>query len=258
MNVTKQLWNLPPTDVALSDDAVHVWRAALDLPPPSLRSLYRTLDADERDRAERFHSPRGRNRFIVAHGLLRCILSHYLNTDASQLRFWYGRYGKPFLAPSQSQNDLRFSLSHSRGLALYAVTCGRDIGVDIEYTRSRSDWERITRRCLSAEEQAALYALPAPAQSAAFFTSWTRKEAYLKAIGSGFTCPMDQVSVGVGPDALALVHTNADLCDTPSWSLQDLAPGTGYVGAVAVEGFGWRLVCWQYPEQAAEYLINPC
>ena len=259
MIVTKQLWNLPPTDLALSDDAVHIWRVALDPLPPSVRSLYRTLAADERDRAKRFRSPRSRNRFIVAHGLLRCILGRYLNTDPGQLRFWYGRCGKPSLAPPQSQLDLRFSVSHSRGMALYAVTCGREIGVDIEYIRSRSSWQRIVRRCLSESEQAALYALPARAQRTAFWRCWTRKEAYLKAIGSGFTYPMDQVSVGVGPDApAALIQTNADLQYSSDWSIQDLAPGPGYMGAIAVEGRDWHLRCWQWAEHMPDGPLNAC
>jgi 4'-phosphopantetheinyl transferase len=257
--MTKQLWNQSPTDLALSDDVVHVWRAALDLPAATVRRLQRLLSIEERERAERFHSSRDRNRFIVAHGLLRSILSRYLNTGPSQLRFWYGRCGKPFLGRPQSQHDLRFSLSHSRELALYAIARGRDIGVDIEVIRPQSEWERIARRCLSASEQAELYALPAHVQCRAFCTCWTRKEAYLKAVGSGFTYLMNQVSVGAGPDApAALVQTNADLRDPSDWSLQDLTPGSGYVGAVAVEGSDWHLQCWQWPEQISDHLLNAC
>jgi 4'-phosphopantetheinyl transferase len=271
---------LDSIELALPDGEVQIWRVALDLPISSVERLRQTLAADEIARAGRFRAPASRDRFVAAHGLLRHILGQYLDTEAAQLQFCYGPYGKPFLAPAQNQCDVRFSLSHSHGLGLFAFARGRDIGVDLEYLGTHRNWERIARHCLSASEQAALYALPARARRAALLACWARKEAYLKGTGRGLTQPLNQIEIGVRPgdsaapaclqrstqyvshsehrgrekDALNLRvlcvlrgstspadALNVDPRDSSPWSLVDLAPGQGYLGALAVEGQGWRL-----------------
>jgi 4'-phosphopantetheinyl transferase len=248
----------PPIGLALPDDEVQIWRVALDLPASSVAQLQRVLAADELARAEQFRAPASRSRFIAAHGLLRHILGQYLNTDPQQLQFCFGPYGKPFLAPAQSRYDVRFNLSHSQRLGLFAFTRGRDIGVDIEYLRAPKRWERIARCCLSASEQTVLYALPARAQRAALVACWTRKEAYLKATGQGLTQPLHQIDIGIRPgDSAAPACPAADRREFSRWSLLELAPGLGYVGTLVVEGRGWCLTCWRWPKQTAKQRSHP-
>lgn len=242
-------WQSAPLRLTLQPAEVHVWRAALDLQESAVRRLWQLLTADERARAERFVLPRDRTHFVVARGLLRVLLGRYLRRRPEHLRFCYGPHGKPELAADTDDAAWRFNVSHSHGLALYAITLQRAIGVDVEYVRPGFAEERLAERFFSPREVAVLRALPAALQSAAFFACWTRKEAFIKARGNGLSLPLDQFDVAFAPgEAAALLSTAWDPHEAARWSLCDLAPAPGYVGAVAVAGQAWHLACWHMPE----------
>jgi 4'-phosphopantetheinyl transferase len=234
--------------LTLQSDEVHVWRAVLDVPEAQVRSLWYTLTADERQRAERYVFEQDRTHFVVARGLLRVLLGGYLRQDPPHLRFTYGPYGKPALATDTGRASLRFNVSHSHGLALYAITRGREVGVDVERIRPKVVQEKIAERFFSPREVTVLRALPPPLQAPAFFACWTRKEAYIKARGDGLTLPLDQFEVSLAPgEPAALLRTAWDPQEAACWALQDLAPAPGYRAAVAVAGHDWRLTCWDGP-----------
>jgi 4'-phosphopantetheinyl transferase len=249
MMTLDQPWSIPPTTLTLSSDEVHIWRAALDLAPPHVEDLRKILSEDEVNRADRFVFERDRTHFIVARGLLRLIIGRYLQLEPRQLRFSYSRYGKPALIRPADVDILSFNLSHAHGLALYACARGRELGVDIEYIRPIPDVERIAERFFSPRERATLQALPQEGRLEAFFTCWTRKEAYIKARGEGLSLPLDQFDVSLAPgEPAALVGVRADAAEALRWSLQALHPGPGYVAALAATGQDWRVVCWRWPE----------
>lgn len=203
------------------------------------------LSADERERAERFHFRRDRDHFIAARGLLRLLLSRYLGLPPQQLSFSYSPYGKPSLAAERDRARLRFNVSHSQGIALYAFTLEREIGVDVEYIRQDVVGESVAEHFFSAQEVASLRSLPAEVQPQAFFNCWTRKEAFIKARGEGLSFPLDQFDVSLVPgEPAALISTRNDLLEASRWSLQTLPVEEGYVAALAVEGYNWRLECW--------------
>ena len=242
-------WELPPPVVALPGDEVHVWRARLDAPPERVRRLFDVLAPDERERAGRFHFQRDRDRFTVARGLLRGILGGYLNSAPERLRFEYGAQGKPTLAAGHNPGGLRFNVSHSEGVALFAVTRGREVGVDVERVSARVSCEEIAGRFFSPREVAGLRALPAASREAAFFDCWTRKEAYIKACGAGLSLPLDGFDVTLAPgEPAALLENRLDPAEVSRWSLRELHPWPGFAAAVAVEGRGWRLKCWRWPQ----------
>ncbi|MDY6952216.1 MAG: 4'-phosphopantetheinyl transferase superfamily protein, partial [Thermodesulfobacteriota bacterium] len=233
----------------LEEDDVHVWRAYLDPSLPYLRHLKRVLSPDEVRRAERFRFEKDRQGFVIAHGVLRKILSLYVRIAPSELVFRYNVQGKPALDRQSNGDDLRFNLSHSDGMALYAITRGREIGIDVEQMRTDFKGDAIAARFFSPQEVAMLRALPRDAHIQGFFACWTRKEAYVKARGDGLSFPLDQCGVSVAPEGpAALLHTQGDRSETWRWSLKDLTPGPGYAAALAVEGGGWLLKCWQWPE----------
>jgi len=233
----------------LGDNEVHVWRASLELPAPRVQALQHDLSEEELERAERFHFQRHRNHFIVARGLLRTILGRYLKTEPRRLRFHYGPKGKPELAGKAGQRALHFNVSHSHELALYAITHGREIGVDVERIRPDVASEKIAERFFSPREAGTLRELPAEVRQEAFYTCWTRKEAYLKAIGEGITLRLDQFEVSVTPGEPAiLLNINGDPKEASYWSLKELDPGPGFVGALAVKGHGWDLRCLRWEE----------
>ena len=231
----------------LGCDEVHVWRATLDQAPSQIQSFLQSLAADERARAERFYFDGDREHFIVARGVLRAILGRTLNRVPESLSFCYGSHGKPALAGESDGATIRFNVSHSHGVALYAVTRGREVGVDLEHIRFDLAVAEIAERFFSRREIAMLRTLPTELQCQAFFHCWTRKEAYIKARGEGLSLPLDQFDVSLIPgEPAALLGTQQDPSEASRWSVQELFPAPGYAAALAVAAHGLRLTCWQW------------
>jgi 4'-phosphopantetheinyl transferase len=243
-------WSAPKNVNSLGSHDVHVWRAWLDQPKRYLDRLRQTLSADERARAARFYFQRDRDRFCAARGLLRTILGQYLDVQPDQLRFHYSSAGKPALAIRSDERELSFNLSHSHSIALYAVTYGRAVGVDIERIRPDLRAEQIARNFFAPSEVAELFAIPAALRPQAFFSCWTRKEAYAKARGDGLSLPWHQFQVSTRPGApAALLSTHWDPQEAFRWSLYDLALGEGYVAALAIEGHDHHVTCLEWTER---------
>ncbi len=248
MTTLSQPWLPPPASPVLSSEDVHVWQATLNQPADIVDRLAATLSNDERQRAERFHFERDRRRFTAGRGILRVILGRYLNLEPDRLRFSYGAQGKPYLAQPAGNPPLSFNLTHSHELALYAFTLGREVGIDVEYIKPLPDLEQIAGRFFSAQEQAQLLALPPAQKAAGFFNCWTRKEAYIKALGQGLSIPLDAFDVSLIPgQPAALLKVKTDPRESRRWTLKALTPAPGYIAAVAAQGQHWQLRCWQWP-----------
>jgi 4'-phosphopantetheinyl transferase len=240
-------WGIPPSDLTLLDDQVHVWQAALEQPPDVVNWLAQMLSPDELTRAERFHFVRDRRRFIVSHGVLRMILGRYLRIDPSRVQFRYSSRGKPYLAGEIQGDAIRFNLAHSHELAVYGFTRGREIGIDLEYVRPLVDAEEIAGRFFSAREKAKFRSLPESLKLEAFYNCWTRKEAYLKATGDGLGRALDTFDVSLLPGKpVTLLRVEEDHAETARWSLRALAPDPEYVAALAVERDDWFMACWEW------------
>ncbi len=247
MEHTVSLWQAVLEPATLRDDEVHVWRADLDVGSTAVLQMRETLSADEQARAEKFYSPTDAARYIAARGTLRALLARYLRTSPGDLRFCGGAHGKPALVPGSGTEYLRFNLSHSHGLALFAFAWRREVGVDLERVHPFPNSDRVAERFFSAQEVTALRELPKIAQTEAFFQCWTRKEAYIKARGEGLSIDLASFAVSLAPGQLTnLPINNNDNTEAGQWSLCALAPGAGYVAAVAAEGADWSLVLWQY------------
>jgi 4'-phosphopantetheinyl transferase len=235
-----------PGEQILSND-VHVWRAFLDLNVLQKESLVRNLSTDEVAKANRFHFERDRERFIVARGILRHILGCYLGEKPAELRFEYTPYGKPFFAVEAGYDSLSFNLSHSGEFALYAITRNRDVGIDIELVRDDIDIELIARRFFSQCELNSLEKISKEMQTVRFFQYWTRKEAFLKAMGKGVSFPMDHCDVSLMTGkTLSLIRLLDEKPETSCWYGMDLFPGRGYIAAIMAEGNDWDLSCREY------------
>jgi 4'-phosphopantetheinyl transferase len=238
-------WNKAPQLLSIAQDEVHVWRTSLDVVPSSLDALTLILAPDELQRANRFHFYKGRLDFIAARGALRTILARYLRADARELRFEYGSHGKPKLAGDFGETTLRFNLAHAHRLALYAISRGREVGIDLEWVRPEFAGEQIAESSFSRGEVLALRSLPVEKQTEAFFNCWTRKEAYIKARGEGLSIPLDKFQVSLAPGQPArLLTVDGDPDETARWTLSELIPGPGYVAALAVHGRDWKGHCW--------------
>src|SRR5258708_18312489 len=180
MNITDSAFQIE-APLALPENEVQLWRVDLEAIGTDESRWQKVLSSDEAVRAARFHFPRDRQRFMASRALLRTILASYLTIDPTGVSFSYSSKDKPCLGPAHAGSDVRFNVSHSGGIALFAFTRHFDIGIDVEQVRHDFDLDAIARRFFSAHEQSQLAALPADGKVEGFFRCGTRKEAYIKA-----------------------------------------------------------------------------
>jgi 4'-phosphopantetheinyl transferase len=244
MNITDS--NFEMGRLALAEDAVQLWRVDLEAIRPEESRWQEVLSSDEERRAARFHFAADRQRFVAARALLRIILAGFLATEPSELNFLYSRNEKPLLGPAHADSGITFNVSHSGGIALYAFAHGREVGVDVEQIRRDLEVEVIARRFFSDFEQRQLAALPESEKFDAFFRCWTRKEAYIKAIGDGLSLPLSQFDVSLAAlESNALLATRPDSSEAERWMLREVPAGAGYSAALCASGQDWKLTHWR-------------
>jgi len=234
---------LPPR-LELSAGEVQIWSIPLNPPEAEVARLARLLSADEQERASRFRFDVHRRRYIVGRGALRRLLGAYLGADPAGLQFSYGPRGKPELPAGPG---LGFNLSNSEDLALVGFCRDAEIGVDVEFLKEMDDLEQIATRFFSVPEVADLATVPRERKKEAFFNCWTRKEAYLKAVGEGLAAPLDSFVVtlipGVPPRMLSL-EGSAERAER--WFFHHLVPAPTFLGAIAIEGGNWEVQGFRY------------
>lgn len=250
MTESGDMWSSPPAETSPSEEDVHVWLASLEGAGEYIERLAVFLGADETAQAARFRFERHRVRFVARRGLLRAILGRYLGLEPGRLRFGQGRFGKPFLA-DPTDAALRFNTSHSEGLVLFAVSWGREVGVDVERVRpmGEEDMEEIAAHFFSSVEKEEFDALRPDMRLEAFFNCWVRKEAYIKGRGEGLSLSPERFEVSLSPSpARVTLRTPDDPRASTAWSLRPLDVGPGYASALAVEGRGCGLSCirWDF------------
>lgn len=227
-------WESAPPHLTLPDEEIHLWCAKLREPAAH---LLQTLSHDERVRAQRFRFPRDQDQFVMARGTLRAILAQYLNVAPASLQFGYEKNGKPYLRMASGlRSPLQFNVSHTHGLALYAMAWYHPLGVDVEQAHAKLADALTAQQFLSPTELMAFQRLPQPLQSTAFFNSWTCKEAVLKAMGAGLSVAPDTIAVTLDEKA-APRWIEVPAAASP-WSLWQFTPQPGYVGALAMQGEG--------------------
>ncbi len=219
---------------------VQVWVADLDMAPGWLASRAHCLSEDERTRAARLLEGPVRSRFVAGRLILRHLLGRYLAVAPEQVGFVYGAQGKPALAAPDSSPPLAFNLAHSQALAVYAFAADTVLGVDVEQARELADMPAIARQVFSPQEWQTWQALPAAQKAAAFYLGWTRKEAYIKALGLGFSYPLQRLSVALTPGAPArLLGFAAPQEASRPWTLWPFEPAPSAYAALVVAGVGW-------------------
>jgi 4'-phosphopantetheinyl transferase len=210
---------------------IHVWQARIDAPPAHAAGLEYILSPDEKERAGRFVFEHLKSAFIVARGTLRVLLGNYLGIAPRDVLFRYGTNGKPALA---EPGLIDFNASHSDALAVFAFTRGCEIGIDVEKVRPIEDMRNIADHFFCAEEAEELMSLEPGLRERAFFNCWTRKEAYIKAIGKGLSEPLDSFRVSLEPGRPArLIHIRGNALAAEEWTFHDLPVASGYVAALA-------------------------
>jgi len=223
------------------------WRPARDWSPPiaGVIDVWRLdltvadgdwdlLTTDELERAHRIVVEAKRHQKAASRARLRRILSRYVDTSPESLRFAYGEHGKPGLS---SQGTPYFNLSHSENVGLVGLCREARIGVDVERVRGGRPFSSIAARFFSPAESAALLECTEAERPAAFYRAWTRKEAYLKALGTGLSFPSNAFTIAYTPgDPGRVLATDVPGDDPELWRFADVDLGPDFAGAVCFEG----------------------
>lgn len=226
-------WDTP---VRLADCGVEIVANRLDLGPEDVGALQAVLSGTERVRAGSFVFERDRNRFVVARARLRELLAQRLDVRPDRIELVYGAHGKPALSPRLAGSGLRFNVSHSDGVAVYAFALKREVGVDVEAIRELSAADTIAARYFSSSENEAYRSLDRKNRATGFFNCWTRKEAFIKAIGDGLKFPLNRFDVSLKPGEPARILRIEDVPgEDCGWTLCAFEPEAGFAGAVVAQ-----------------------
>ncbi|MWV21667.1 4'-phosphopantetheinyl transferase superfamily protein [Methylobacterium sp. 2A] len=233
--------------------AVDVWLVDLAVSADQLDLCAQVLDRSERERGNRFLRLEDRARFVASHAALRLILAEARACSPSEIRLTANAAGKPNLA-APAGSAQAFNLSHSGTRALIGLGDSADIGVDIELIRPIPDAVRIARTHFAPDEAASLAKLPPHAVEPTFFGLWTRKEAVVKALGTGLSLPLNRFSVTLPPAAPRLLGNSA------GWTLAAIEAGPGYAATVAVRAadiaFRHHRLSPDWPDRLGEKRAN--
>lgn len=191
IQATSSCWRSDVIYPELNRDDVLVWQVPLSV--TTFRAdVEKQLAEQERQRLQRFSNPVSQHYFAETRIVLRKILAHYMDCEPHEIDYRTNAHGKPYLAP---QNSLYFNLSHSGDIALIALCREADIGIDIELANAKRDKLRLARRFFHPAEYQAIHGLQEPERSECFFHLWTRKEAFVKAVGTGIGFPLSAFQV---------------------------------------------------------------
>lgn len=244
LDLDSNIWRIHDrTLLTLQANDLDIWAFSQRQASSVSLKLHSILAEDELRRAEKYYTSELQNQYIVRRGILRTILSYYLDCFASEIEFCYSEWGKPQLDGSL----IHFNLSHSHDSVVVSVSTERLLGIDIEFNAPIPDMKRVAEHHFSPYEQKTLFALDESEQMTAFYRCWTRKEAFIKADGRGLGIDLDSFDVTLAPNyppKLLRIEDNHTLAT--QWTMQNLPlDGKNYLGAVLVFGAIHRQRYWQ-------------
>lgn len=224
----------------LDKNQVHVWTIHLEADNAEVRHYASLLTNSEIIRANRFPNSEKRQHFIIARASLRKILALYTDNHASSVDFEYKPNGKPYL---RGNTGIHFNLSYSQNMAMVAVSMHRELGIDIQAIAQVADPESVAQLVFSPAELSYLLSLDVNNRQMAFAHIWVRKEAYIKALGTGFSRSMDRFSVSPAPGNTDALLQDHDHCQaTAEWRLMEIKAPIGYCAALAAAGRDWNYI----------------
>ena len=228
----------PRTDPFLLESGeVHLWWASLHTEIQHLKYFYRILSDQELEKAACFYYQQDREYFMISRGILRVLLGRYLKKEPECLLFTCHRFGKPWLDTTSGNLPLRFNLSHSHGLAVYALSGTREVGIDLESTGTDINIEELAETFFNLREINDIMRRPSNRRKESLLQYWAFKEAYLKATGQGNSFPFKMVEISLSlnrPEVL--LKTGSHHSKVSSCSMHRLDAPQGYVAALAIEG----------------------
>lgn len=255
--VQNTVFHASPGPLNLKSFDVHVWKVPVEDFRPFIPQFIKILSPEERSRSERIRLEQNRKRWIAARGILRDLLGRYLRVEPPRVKLSYTPRGKPFVENPDSKSRIRFNLSHSKGLALYAFAKGLEVGIDAEKIMPRDSRDAVVRRFFTPVEAAQFFSLPPSSRDLAFFSAWTRKEAFCKAKGIGVFSGFPRFDVSLVPGEPArLLKSRFDENDISSWSLHDIEAGRNFKAALAVSCPSPEIHFHEYAMSKPEYFFS--
>lgn len=238
----KQKWNKPNNSAWQRENQVHIWLINFEKAEKNRADFKKLLSQEERERAARFYFDKDTLRYSVTRALLRSVLAKMLHVTPQEIEFIHNQYGKPAL---NQKTNLYFNISHSGNYGLMAITDRTEIGVDVEHFRKEMTAENIAQRFFSPKEVADFNALPKEQKLEGFFNCWTRKEAFIKAVGMGLSLPLNSFDVtltpGVEPHVLDVRYNNIP---KTQWHLQNIVMEEKYAAAFILRAQNFNINFW--------------
>lgn len=218
--------------MVLGEKEIHVWRINFNAQLKAQRFFHDLLNPDEKDRVSKFRFAKDKRKFNISRGVLRILVGEYLEMDPQKVTFRYEKYGKPQL---QHETRMKFNVSHSGDMAIIGFVKDYDIGVDIEHVKNDFNVLDLAENFFSRHEIEMLRTIPPKEQPLAFYRCWTRKEAFIKAEGSGLSFPLHEFTVSMTKDNEAkLEHTDWNPDAKHQWSMFSFKPAQNYIAALAI------------------------
>ena len=241
-------WQTTPDNLEISTRRVDVWLTSTELAEEQVLEYKKLLSGAELARAEKLAVAVKYKEFVVTRGLLKQMLSKVTGLDVSALHFNHGEHGKPCLAGNVAGKNVVFNVSHSHGMALVAITLGNRLGIDLEKLRQEVEWQALARRFFSDAEFRALSRQPDDCRMKSFFTCWTRKEAFVKAVGNGIAYGLKEFDVSIDPGGSAgLLNIRGDSEEAADWVIKNIPMNENYAAALAVDRPGCDARLWKAP-----------
>jgi len=240
----QKTWQKTPDTLSLSNNHVDIWLCDLKLLSDDINYFYSILSEDECLRADKLKVEEKKQQYIIARGCLRQRLSLLTNIEPEDFVFKTLEHGKPVLNCDDRFVDITFNISHSHDLALIAISQKQNIGIDIEKINHESDHQALVTRFFSETEQSEFQTIEEINKAKAFCACWTRKEAFIKAIGDGITYGLDTFDVTVDPD-IQTPNIKLHKPASKTWSAQNLSVGNDYMGCLVSDAPNANIRYWQ-------------
>ena len=229
--------------ISLKGDDIHIWSASIPKSDFDISNLEQILSGDEIERANRFRFRKHKNQFVITRNLLRKILALYLKSNPKEILFEYSQFEKPYLANIHNKTQIYFNASHSHNIVLFAFALNRSVGVDVEYVRLDFNHDEIARRFFSDDEVEEFLSVPEESRPEAFYNCWTRKEAFIKAIGEGLSYPLKDFDVTLKPgEPASILKIKGSRKEAARWTLKEIEGIPGYKTALAARAKNLEII----------------
>ncbi len=239
----KNTWQKTPDTLSLSKGHVDVWLCDLKQLSGDIKIFYSILSEDERDRADKLKVEDKKQQYIITRGVLRERLGLLTNIDPKDFVFDYLEHGKPVMANNHQCADITFNVSHSYDLAMIAIAQKQSIGIDIEKINYESDHQALMTRFFSKAEQTEFQTMLDANKARAFCACWTRKEAFIKAVGDGVSYGLDKFNIAVDPENQT-PEINLHKPSEKTWSAINLPVDNDYMACLVSDRVSLSVRCW--------------